>query len=478
MSTPAEPASYDVRIWAARKYSGRRKTTYNVRWRAGSKTHSRTFGSSKAAESFRAELLTAHRKGEPFDVGCGLPPSMRPTTSEVTWLEHACDFVDNKWSGSSPRHRKGIAEALTTVTMVLWAEQPDPRPAPALRSALNGWAFNKAARPLPLDASAPPAGQSEAVAWMTRRSLPISALMDPVVVRRALEACATKLDGSRAAASTTARKKSAFYGALRFGLELGRLPNNPLAKLSQRRSPGIEAVDRRVVVNPDQARRLIGAVRELHPSLEAFFACLHYAGLRPSEARHLRVTDLHLPDEGWGELILAGSTQASGRAWTDGGSADEDRSLKHRSGQAVRQVPAHPELVEILRRHLTNFECSPDGRLFVSRTAPLGRPLPRPFSKPLPMGTVYRVWGQARQRVLTPQQVASPLAKRPYDLRHACVSTWLNAGSPPLRSRCGPATASTSSSASTPSASTAKRSKPSCASLRRCSPSDDSEAGA
>jgi integrase len=31
---------------------------------------------------------------------------------------------------------------------------------------------------------------------------------------------------------------------------------------------------------------------------------------------------------------------------------------------------------------------------------------------------------------LTPVQVASPLASRPYDLRHAAVSTWLNAGVP------------------------------------------------
>ena len=28
---------------------------------------------------------------------------------------------------------------------------------------------------------------------------------------------------------------------------------------------------------------------------------------------------------------------------------------------------------------------------------------------------------------------ASPLARRPYDLRHAAVSTWLNAGVPPTQ---------------------------------------------
>ena len=36
----------------------------------------------------------------------------------------------------------------------------------------------------------------------------------------------------------------------------------------------------------------------------------------------------------------------------------------------------------------------------------------------------------ARALALTPDQVASPLAARPYDLRHAAVSLWLNAGVP------------------------------------------------
>ncbi|GAB3062364.1 hypothetical protein GCM10027053_26010 [Intrasporangium mesophilum] len=34
------------------------------------------------------------------------------------------------------------------------------------------------------------------------------------------------------------------------------------------------------------------------------------------------------------------------------------------------------------------------------------------------------------QRSSHAHELASPLAKRPYDLRHACVSTWLNAGVP------------------------------------------------
>lgn len=44
--------------------------------------------------------------------------------------------------------------------------------------------------------------------------------------------------------------------------------------------------------------------------------------------------------------------------------------------------------------------------------------------------TYARVWNEARQYALLPVQVASPLAGRPYDLRHAAVSLWLNGGVP------------------------------------------------
>jgi len=40
---------------------------------------------------------------------------------------------------------------------------------------------------------------------------------------------------------------------------------------------------------------------------------------------------------------------------------------------------------------------------------------------------------RARAAAFTPEQEASPLARRPYDLRHACLSTWLAAGVPPTQ---------------------------------------------
>jgi len=40
------------------------------------------------------------------------------------------------------------------------------------------------------------------------------------------------------------------------------------------------------------------------------------------------------------------------------------------------------------------------------------------------------IFHKARTSAFTGQEAASLLARRPYDLRHAAVSTWLNAGVP------------------------------------------------
>jgi integrase len=46
----------------------------------------------------------------------------------------------------------------------------------------------------------------------------------------------------------------------------------------------------------------------------------------------------------------------------------------------------------------------------------------------LPTITYRRAWIKARHAALTAAEQASPLARRPCNLRHACLSTWLNGG--------------------------------------------------
>ena len=55
----------------------------------------------------------------------------------------------------------------------------------------------------------------------------------------------------------------------------------------------------------------------------------------------------------------------------------------------------------------------PDGRLFVGERN----------CDELPTMTIGRVWRRARQAAFIPVVAASLLARTPYDLRHAAVST-------------------------------------------------------
>ncbi len=74
----------------------------------------------------------------------------------------------------------------------------------------------------------------------------------------------------------------------------------------------------------------------------------------------------------------------------------------------------------MLHEHLGRYGAAPDGRLFVGARRP----------DYLPTRTVTLTWQRARAVALTPEAAASPLARTPYDLRHAAVSTWLAAGVP------------------------------------------------
>lgn len=65
---------------------------------------------------------------------------------------------------------------------------------------------------------------------------------------------------------------------------------------------------------------------------------------------------------------------------------------------------------------LDEFGTPPDGRLFVAERG--GR---------IGNSTYRRVWAHARETAFTSVMTATLLAKRPYDLRHACVSFSLNA---------------------------------------------------
>jgi len=86
----------------------------------------------------------------------------------------------------------------------------------------------------------------------------------------------------------------------------------------------------------------------------------------------------------------------------------------------MRIVPVPPILAGLFRQHLREHGTAPDGRLF--RGARGGM---------LSESAYGRVWHAARHAALGPDLAATPLARRPYDLRHAALSLWLNAAGAP-----------------------------------------------
>jgi integrase len=410
--------SYDVRFWETRKIgdtsAGGR---YRVRWSVQAREHCKSFRNKTLADGFLADLKAAARDRRRFSPRTGLPEADTNGGETVTWYEHARAYTDAKWAGLAPVSRRSVAEALVTVTIALTARErgaPEPR---VLRRALFDWAFNPGTRD-----KVPPPAIAAALDWAARASLPVAELADTATVRIALGACARTLDGTPAAGSTQRRKRSVFYNALGFAVEQNLLPSNPVDRIQWTTPAVAQTVDRRVVVSPVQARGLLAAVRGLSDRgahLETFYACLYYAALRPSEAVMLRDADLHLPARGWGRIDLAASASRAGRAWTDHGTARQERGLKHRAAHETRTIPIPPELVRLLRAHIARYGTAPDGRIF--QTSRGGIVQDSAYSA---------VWAEARTKALTPAQYRSPLGRRPYDLRHAAVSLWLNSGVP------------------------------------------------
>jgi len=201
---------------------------------------------------------------------------------------------------------------------------------------------------------------------------------------------------------------------------------NPLTAIKRVKSASSDRVDPRVLVNKTQAAQLLASVsyvgtwdRKKGRRLVGFYAVMYFAGLRPSEAVGLRKADCFLPEQGWGVLTLHDTHPVSGKQWTDSGERHDKRGLKSREAKEDRPVPIPPPLVAMLRAHLREFGTAKDGRLFTNERGGL-----------VGSSTYWRVWRDAREYALPPDLQASILGGRPYDLRHTCITTWLNAGVP------------------------------------------------
>lgn len=342
-----------------------------------------------------------------------------------------------KWKSASAKYRHDIAYALLKATPAMYATGRGKPDDALIRKALLHWAFNTKQRDLAPD------DMVRVLAWVAANTANVSTLAEPTTARRLLDTATTRLDGKQHAPNVARKYRMVLVNAMDYAVEeLKLLEANPIGTLKWRRSKASTMIDRRSVVNPRQARALLDAVKKQEPSgprLVAFFAVMYYAALRPEEVISLTRENVTIPEllwneeqeewvepaDDWGELHFLEPTPDAGREWTDDGALRERRKqLKHRAEGEERRVPCAPELTKILRAHVSDYvDEALDARLFTGVRG-----------DELPTITYRRAWRKARKEVFTDlQQFRSPLARRPYDLRHACVSTWLNGGVPPTQ---------------------------------------------
>lgn len=428
--------TYDVRIYKTGVYEGANVTTYYVRWEAGRKRWKQPFRKSAQADSFRSSLLTAARNGEAFSITTGRPISWQRANSEMSWYDFACAYSDMKWKDASAKHRADIARVLMLATPAMLSTRRGMPDEKAIRRALCRWAFNTKQR------SDAPADVANILKWVARNTRNVGELADQELLRTVLDTVTTKQDGKRMAAVTTKKYRGILHNALEYAVVRKLLTENPLTGMKWIVVRTSGEVDRRSVVNPAQGRALLLAVREQEPSgphLVALFGAMLYCGLRPEEAVEICDHNLVLPDrvfnadkqefedppesDNWGELYVGPVAPEVARDWTDDGGRRDTRQMpKHRAeGETRGPIPVPPQQVRLFREHLEQHGTGKDGRVFRgvrSGEAVAGE-------------TIRKVWSRARTKVLTEKEQESPLAKRPYDLRHTCLSTWLNAGVPP-----------------------------------------------
>ncbi|MDI3344368.1 site-specific integrase [Streptomyces sp. AJ-1] len=426
-ATSTTPAlSTDVRVWKVNKVRSK-KAPYQIRWTVAGKVKAASFPTVALAESRRSELWQAMRRGEAFDTETGLPESeLRAAAAKASarpdpsWWDFVREYMASRWRTDAAKTREGLADSLATAALAMMGEGAKAPSLEEVRRAVR-WAVVPAHR----DEEAPRDLQA-ACSWLAARSLPLSALTEPKVLRDVHYRLSFKLDDTPAASETYKRRRRGFNTAMQYAIECGYLDANPLAGVKRPGGKSSDVVDPRVLVNQVQGAQLLTAVsyvgsihRNRGRRLVAFFACQLYAAMRPAEAVGLRLQDCHLPEQGWGTLTLRETRPVSGKKWTDSGQRNDRRGLKAREINMDRPVPVPPILVAILREHVDEFGTAKDSRLFGNERGGV-----------LGTSSYWRVWQEARPLALPPDKVSSPLGRRPYDLRHTCITNWLNAGVP------------------------------------------------
>lgn len=218
------------------------------------------------------------------------------------------------------------------------------------------------------------------------------------------------------AATTTRRRRNLIKSVLDAATRRGHLDLNPMTKMEWRMPKRSVEIDISVVPSVADIMDVYNHIAGLDSPgrrYAAFFAAIGLSGMRPSEVAGLHVSDLTLPEDGWGLARLRGALTTPGTRYSGTDGVTQSKGLKHRAVADIREVPLPPSLVAILRHHINDFATTS----LVFTNAAGAHITPHNYGK---------AWSRARAQLWPAPHPLSDA--RVYDLRHSAASTMLSAG--------------------------------------------------
>lgn len=410
----SRPQGHEIRIWkisvrtrVAQDTGKKNKTaenSYIVRWTAFGKERSRSFKQRVAADSWRSKLNKAIDDREPFSRDTGLP--IKWSTQDKSLADWSKEWIQSQLKTWEPKSRESAARPIISLLMIMVKKEAPAAPE-GIRPEIAKWLIEK---------------NTPCPSWLAVCSISMedidAALCEKVSQRLYLKQVTKTVtekgktteivvDEPRAA-TVVATYRSTIRAMFAAAVAHGFLTEQPWPSAKRGKKRNKEKVQNKVIrvedlpPIPEAAEALDRVISHQPASLgyRAIIACMLYAGLRPGEARALRIENITFPEkEGEsGSIFVEDATKSSTKLYT--GDDDEigpPKTVEH-------DVTMVPPLAKLLKEYIGERK---SGLLYSTRNG-----------SPATHGNLYRAWKRA-----TPDKNWTL-----YDLRHTCATHWLGLG--------------------------------------------------
>ena len=384
-------------VYELKMYPGRR-SPYVARWVVNGQTRGRSFANKTQANSFRAALIHAIDAQERWSNLTGLPQSME--TSGVSVASLVKQFVDSKKHVWEARTRESAIIPLAEMLICLVTKNA-PTPTRTTKKDISMWLMGDDLEdPLYIKYSLNISECSPAVCADAFDELCYCLEEDGVTRSTKFKASATVIRYRRACAQFF------IYVVERELLTKNPWPAGKRGKTTRKeRGKGDLRID--LLPTHAQAVETINAVASHQPGSQAYkvvCSLMYYAGLRPGEARALRIENCGPLTAGqWGQATIDETAKDAAPGYY----LDKSEMLGDPKTDA-RVVSLHPVLVDIILAHIGERKT---GVIAASKNGGF-----------VDQRRLDRSWARARGKNTW----------RPYDLRHAHASIQLRAGIAPV----------------------------------------------